>query len=134
MVNIDCLLNYLRRWCRDWKPRRLVITKNIIAFSLTDDTTMIDQIPLHEVQAVQDMDPNFDKEIKDTKQKQNIKNGKINMHDMEESIQFANSIQISTKHDGFNSGRAYCLRSDSESQSRELANTISRLANAAKER
>ena len=95
---------------------------------------MIDQIPLHEVQAVQDMDPNFDKEIKDTKQKQNIKNGKINMHDMEESIQFANSIQISAKHDGFNSGRAYCLRSDSESQSRELANTISRLANAAKER
>jgi hypothetical protein len=47
---------------------RVVITKNMIAFSLIDDTTMIDQIPLHEVQSVQKHVQAIGKENKDAKQ------------------------------------------------------------------
>ena len=97
---------------RDWKPRRLVITEKIIAFALIGDTIVIDQIPLHEVRLVQSMtkqsDASSDKEDKEKKRRISFKTFsnsiRISMNDFEDSIMFANAIQISTEPEGFNSG------------------------------
>ena len=71
--------------------RRVVITKDTIAFAFVDEEAQIDHIPFAEVLHVKEM----------------LEAPAEASSDNEDSTKFRNVMQIATNNDGFNSGRIY---------------------------
>jgi hypothetical protein len=78
-----------------------------------NEDTVIDQIPLAEVQLVREMD---------------------NMGGEDAEAKRTNDLMIETHPDGFNSGRTYYLQADSRASCQDIVRTLSRYCTAAHER
>jgi hypothetical protein len=82
---------------RKWFMRRVVVTKDIIAFAFVGEEAQIDHIPFAEVLHVKEMAEAATED-----------------YDTEDNTKFRNVMQIATKNDGFNSGRIYYLSTESQ--------------------
>lgn len=96
-----------------WQQSRVMISKDMIAFSNPGDDTILDQIFLKEVELCQDM-------------------SKFNVG--VDGAKFAEAILIKTSLFGHNSGRTYYLQAVSKEDCTLLESQICRLARAAKRR
>ncbi len=83
-------------FCRDWCPRRVVITDEVIVFSRVGENTITDAIPIAEIGDIEPFDKAMNESELDTK-----------------SDDAACAFQIRTEQDGFNSGRKYCFKAES---------------------
>ena len=96
--------------------RRVVITKDIIAFAFVGEEAQIDHIPFAEVLHVKEMAEAATEDF-----------------DTEDNTKFRNVMQIATKNDGFNSGRIYYLSTESQGTLQELIANLTMKAKIARE-
>ena len=87
---------------RTWQVRRVVVTKDVIAFAFLGEEAQIDHIPFAEVTHVKEMAEAASDE-----------------YDAEDQ-QFSYAMQIATREDGYNSGRIYYLSTGSKEMLDEL--------------
>jgi hypothetical protein len=106
---------------RTWRPRRVAITIDVIAFAAVDEDTLLDAIPLSEVLGIESLDQ------KDVQQQQ-PKNS------FEKPIDFTYAFQIRTMPDGQNAGRKYFLHADSDEQVAAFTKQLGQLSRAASDR
>ena len=112
-VDISIFQSNLQQFVREWQPRRVIITKEIISFAFTDGSeNQIDHIPFAEVDFVKEME--------------DIAGDKRKVHD----DRFR--LQIATVANGYNSGRAYYLSTTTQTQLDELIEKMSKNAKAAR--
>ena len=83
------------------------MTEDIISFAQEDGDTMIDCIPLKEVESIQDM----------SKFKSSVDKAK-----------FSNAFMITTSSEGSNEGRIYYLQAATEEECASLTSTLSEMA------
>lgn len=95
--------------------RRVIITKDNIAFAFVGEEAQIDHIPFAEVLHVKEMLEAAAEE-----------------YDSEDNIKFRNVMQIATKNDGYNSGRIYYLSTESQETLQELIADLTRKAKNAR--
>ncbi len=108
----------------EWQNRRVVVSKDVISFALVDDDTIVDEIPLAQVDTIQDMLDISHPEASDV----------LSLQDMEKSRRFHHSFQIATIAGGHNSGRSYCLQAASAEQCRTLVRDLRVLAVIARDK
>ena len=109
-------------WYRLWQTRRVVVTRDVISFSFARDEVELDYIPLADVEFVKLM-----KDFGDVRHKSSLRS----QNEPDDSPQV---LQIATRRDGYNSGRAYYLLADSQERLEELLDHIQRAAKAARKR
>jgi hypothetical protein len=93
-----------------WQKERVVVTREMIAFTDPGDEDIIDRIFLSEVDRVQDM----------AKFNQGV-----------EAATFSSVIMIATAQAGFNNGRTYYIQAETEEDCTEIATKISHLVTIA---
>ncbi len=101
---------------RHWHSRRVVITKEILAFAYIGDCNMLDYIPLREIAGVEHLEQDSEKSSK-------ILFDKV--------VSVSNALQIQTIPDGYNSGRKYFLQTETEIERDQLASNLTRLVKIA---
>ena len=94
--------------CSVWQNRRVVVTKEYVAFSNVGEDIILDKIILEEIENAEDMSQLSRLRIDGT--------------------HFENAVVISTKTAGYNGGRAYYLKTDSKDDCAKLAGQLSSLA------
>jgi hypothetical protein len=94
--------------------RRVVISKDKIAFAFVGEEAQIDHIPFAEVLHVKEMLEAAAEE-----------------YDDDDASKFRNVLQIATKNDGYNSGRIYYLSTDSQETLQELITDLTKKAKTA---
>ncbi len=110
---------------RTWLSRRLVLTRDTIAFAQPDDDIMIDYIPLAEVEAIRIMethDENLDF----------IKASSVDSKSQSRGSPDCCSMLIKTSPDGQNGGRDYYLRADTAETCKAIVCTLEKAAISAK--
>ncbi len=148
--------------CRSWQPRRVVVTKQIIAFSQKEKQVLVDAIPLAEVTAVRDLsglqqrseiwgskrqsEPSFSGDTPsrtakrlhaDSDTPHSLFPAPNSAHTPSESnggtgMSPQNALTIETVDGGHNSGRTYTLRAPSHERCRELVASIAARAATAR--
>jgi hypothetical protein len=109
-------------FCRTWKVRRVAFTIRDILFAKVNGDTVLDLIPLAEIIGIESMvDQGQTTETETKIQSESA---------IQNTIDFSNSFQIRTRKGGFNAGRKYYFRADSEEN---LAEALSYTLAAAKE-
>ena len=105
--------------------RRLILTKDIVAFAQVDDDIMIDFIPLAEVEAAR---------IMETEEEgwETIKSQASDSRAPARVSQDFCSLLIKTIPDGQNGGRDYYLRTDAAETCKGIVRTLKRAARSAK--
>jgi hypothetical protein len=96
--------NYIRQWRllhREWQERRVIVTKETISFAIIGEDQVVDEIPLAEIDAVE--------EILDESQR-TADESLLSLQEMEKVRRFRFALQITTSPGGYNSGRTYCLQ------------------------
>ncbi len=91
---------------RSWQDRRVVYTDEVIAFARVNDNILLDAIPLAEVESIDSMQ-NLDQTYVQQQQPTN---------NFEAAIDFTFAFQIRTQTGGYNAGRKYVLRAESEEE------------------
>ena len=99
-----------------WQSRRVVITKECIAFAFVGKDEEIDRIPLEGVDYIKSGDDL-------------VANVDIDMEGEHHYI-----LQIATNPDGHNSGRSYYLRTSSKDTYNEIFPLLTKFARVARER
>jgi hypothetical protein len=146
--------------CRTWQFRRIVVTKNSIAFSQPEKTTLIDIIPLVEISGVrivsglghaQGQWTGFWGQKRESESENAAKiNGSYIFSDVEASApgsaletatpvfsngrdrQFQDAFTVETIPDGHNSGRIYHIRTSSQEKSHEMVASLKNRVAAAR--
>ncbi len=103
---------------RIWQSRRVVFTKNIIAFAYVGDNNMLDYVPLCEICGIDNLDHEVDQRGSSTLQ-------------LEKAVNALHALQIQTVPEGHNSGRKYFLQADTELQRNELMTQLKSLVDRA---
>jgi hypothetical protein len=98
--------------CRHWQSRRVVITREVIAFAYTGDSNMLDYIPLSEIIGIENL--------------QQDRNQKSSSVLFEKAVSVVNALQIQTAPEGYNSGRKYFLQTETESERDQLVHDLKR--------
>ena len=93
--------------------RRVVVTKDLIAFAFVGEDAQIDHIPFAEVSYVKEM------------------TGAPSDECDPEDRRFSHAMQIGTHENGYNSGRIYYLSTDSQETLNELIQFMSKHASKA---
>ncbi len=101
---------------RHWQSRRVVITKEVIAFAYENDSTMLDYIPLSEIIGIENL------------QQGNQKSSSVLF---EKAVSVVNALQIQTMPEGYNSGRKYLLQTETENDRDQLVQNLKRLVKRA---
>jgi hypothetical protein len=96
---------------RHWQPRRVVITREVLAFAYTGDTNMLDYIPLSEIIGIENLQQ---------------ENQKSSLALFEKAVSVENAIQIQTAPEGYNSGRKYLVQTDTENERDKLVHNLKR--------
>ncbi len=97
---------------RYWQPRRVVVTKEVVAFAYTGDSNMLDYIPLSEIIGIE----NFQQDIQ-----------KSSSALFEKAVSVDNALQIQTTPEGYNSGRKYLLQTETEAERDRYVHDLKRL-------
>ncbi len=105
---------------RTWQSRRVVYTKDVIAFSRLEEDVLLEAVPLADVTGIDTM--------------KDVDQNDISKNNFESAVDFTHAFQIRTKKDGFNAGRKYFIQASSEEELTQLVTEISHVANAAVER
>jgi hypothetical protein len=105
---------------RSWQSRRVVYSRDVIAFARLDEDVLLDAIPLAEVIGIDSM--------------QEVDQNDISKNNFEASVDFTHAFQIRTKRDGYNAGRKYFVQANSDQELAQLVAEISRVAKVAAER
>jgi hypothetical protein len=90
---------------RHWARRRVVITRDIMAFAYVGDTNMLDHIPLREITGIENLEQNQQRSSKLL---------------FEKTVNVSNALQIQTIPDGYNSGRKYLIQAENEDERNRL--------------
>jgi hypothetical protein len=77
------------------------VTKETISFAIIGEDQVVDEIPLAEIDAVE--------EILDESQR-TADESLLSLQEMEKVRRFRFALQITTSPGGYNSGRTYCLQ------------------------
>ena len=85
---------------REWQRRRAVVTRNIISFALLGEEYVVDEIPLAEIDSIDDM-------VDSTRP---AGGSTLSLEDMEKARVFKYALQIVTNKLGHNAGRTYFLQ------------------------
>ena len=96
-------------FCRHWRTRRVVITKDMISFAFVKNEAQIDHILLSEILHVKEM----------------AEAGREHC-DPENTRKFSHVMQIATRPDGFNSGRIYYLSTDTKKELDDLISDLNK--------
>jgi hypothetical protein len=107
-------------FCRTWQSRRVLYTRDVIAFARLDEDVLLDAIPLAEVTGIDSM--------------QEVDQNDISKNNFEAAVDFTHAFQIRTKRDGYNAGRKYFVQANSDQELAQLVAEISRVAKVAAER
>ena len=99
---------------RVWQVRRVIVTKDVIAFAFVGEEALIDHIPFAEVTHIKEMAEAASDE-----------------YDPEDQ-QFSYAMQIATREDGYNSGRIYYLSTGSKEMLDELIAFLAHRAQSAR--
>jgi hypothetical protein len=119
------LLLILDTLCRKWLVRRLIITKDILAFAQLDDDIMIDNIPLAEIEDIRIMET-------DDEELEYINNRPCDDATTKSENLEHHSLVLKTAPGGHNRGRNYYLRAHSVETCQKLVNSIKQAALSAK--
>jgi hypothetical protein len=116
---------------REWQARRVVVTKHLIAFTLDkeNEELILDRIPLAEITSLEEMIEKANNGSAENKTER-----KISLEDVEKSLKFAHAFQIHTMKNGFNSGRTYCLKTESDTDTLNLITELKAHAQVAREK
>ena len=106
---------------RSWKPRRVVFTKDAVAFAQVDEDTMLDAIPLAEVIGIESM----------VNVRESDQNEAHPQNEFEKAMDFTSAFQIRTIKKGYNAGRKYFLRASSDDERDELIKQLTVLSKIA---
>ena len=106
----------------EWQTRRVIYTREIVAFAYAGDDIMIDSILLTEVESVRVMERG-EQELDFSSRQQTRK---------DEDGPYTNALVIKTLPDGHNTGRSYYLRATSLELCKEVAAILHRAAKKAK--
>ena len=120
----SCCLTLLPFTYRSWGKRRLIITKEFIAFAFVDQTDQIDCIPFAEIEFVR-------------KWQDETVAGVSTLLDADaakDQHQTLTALHIATAADGYNSGRPYYLSAESVADRDWLMGVLLRNARAARKR
>jgi hypothetical protein len=109
---------------RNWTPRRIAYTNEVIAFAKLGERTLLDVIPLAEVVSIE---PMKSAEQRDTENPSSEKTFEI-------ASETSNAMQIRTKKDGHNAGRKYFLQASLAEELADIINELHLLAQSAAER
>jgi hypothetical protein len=101
-------------YCRTWHLRRFVLTASDIVFAKVNEDTLLDTIPLVEIQGIESI-----KGLENNSEPKSLSESTI-----ENSVDFLNAFQISTKKNGYNAGRKYFLRADADGGPLALINAV----------
>ena len=101
--------------------RRFIFTATEIVFAKLNEDTLLDTIPLVDIVGIETMG-GLEK-IEETKS--------LSESTIENSVSFVNAFQISTKKEGYNSGRKYFLRLDTDEGPSALISALCSAAAAA---
>jgi hypothetical protein len=93
--------------------RRVVYTKDVIAFSRPGQEILLDVVPLAEVVGID-----------------SLHEGDESKNNFEASVDLSHAFQIRTKKDGFNAGRKYFIQASSDDLVTELISEISQITKA----
>ncbi len=103
-------------YLRHWQPRRVVITREVIAFAYIGDSNMLDYIPLSEIISVENLQQ---------------ENQKASSAIFEKSVSVLNALQIQTTPEGHNSGRKYLFQTETETERDQLVQDLKRRVKSA---
>jgi hypothetical protein len=110
-----------------WQPRRMVFTKNTLAFSRANDDEVVDVVKLHEVQCIKD---NFAQDGY-----MNLASGNEDSKISATKNEFAKkSFQIETTEEGYNAGRIYVIQMKSEKDFGAVVEDLTRLHKIARDK
>ncbi len=98
-----------------------MFTEEVIAFARVNENILLDAIPLAEVEAIDSM--------------QNLDQTYVQEHhptnSFETAIDFTNAFQIRTRKGGYNAGRKYLLRAESEAEVDSIITDLKRVTKLA---
>ena len=108
IVTADC--------CREWQTRRIVYTNDLIFICMENEDIVRDSIPLSEVESVRKQTPHSSSQLFSFSKSHKSLSSVINKSLNEESgiFETKNVLTVSTKIDGYNSGRTYQFHASSE--------------------
>ena len=132
---------------RGWHTRRVVYTIDVIAFTLPTSDSVIDAIPLFEVEEVVKMtgdEGRIDDNSISGKQgkkgggkrpaeEEKLPDGNEKKSGDSNKVKFRNALQIQTKSDGYNSGRQYIIQARSEEERKGMVENLTKLSKTATE-
>eukprot|EP00292_Cryptomonas_paramecium_P009258 CAMPEP_0113682744 /NCGR_PEP_ID=MMETSP0038_2-20120614/12857_1 /TAXON_ID=2898 /ORGANISM="Cryptomonas paramecium" /LENGTH=250 /DNA_ID=CAMNT_0000601895 /DNA_START=112 /DNA_END=861 /DNA_ORIENTATION=- /assembly_acc=CAM_ASM_000170 len=108
---------------RQWQPRRVVVTKEVVSFSLIGREDELDQVPLHEIDYV--------KIWRDRASRKSLPTA---VTDPGSDTEHGFSLHIATSKSGHNGGRSYYIRSSTKDERDDLLSSLTRLVASAKKR
>jgi hypothetical protein len=106
------------RFLRHWQSRRVVLTREVMAFAYVGDNNMLDYVPLCEITGIENLDHDIDHR------------GASNVL-FEKAVSVSHALQIQTVAEGHNSGRKYFLQADTDTQRNQLVAELKRLVRRA---
>jgi hypothetical protein len=101
--------------------RRFIFTATEVVFAKLNEDILLDTIPLVDIVSIESMGG-----LEKIEEPKSLSESTI-----ENSVSFVNAFQISTKRDGYNAGRKYFLRVDSDEGPSALISALSSAAAAA---
>jgi hypothetical protein len=101
---------------RHWQSRRVVITRDVIAFAYVGDYNMVDYIPLCDITSIENIDHRHFNSSKRL---------------FEQDVHIEHALTIQTTPSGYNSGRKYIVQAASEDERNQLVVDIKRLVQLA---
>ncbi len=131
--------------CRSWGHRRVVFSKEVIAFSNpdTDRDKLLDAIPLFELEETANMkDDESEGHTSERMSKGDTSKSAMDFsehHGPEKDkkqgdsnkVKFRHSFQLRTKPEGYNSGRQYIIQARSEEERQKIVKDLTKLSKIA---